>query len=203
MPCQDGVVAGTAQFEQSTQAAAPNPLNPFNILWGGIGRLIGFILIALLLTWLLAPLIRRSGNALRFRLGSSLGWGVVTIFAIPIILIIFVALMVLIWSIFAGLSLDAISSIVTGIGIFTILGVLLTFAFIFVVVSKLVVGYWLGRLIFRNMENIVLPLLTGLIIVAILVSIPFVGWLFSILIGLLGLGGIIVARASTGTGETI
>lgn len=197
-------IASEVVFNQQASAedaASSGPLNPARLGLGSLGRLIAYLLVALLLVWLLAPLLRRSEQMLRRHFGPSFGWGMLATFGIPIALLLFIALIIFFAVIFGQLSLGILSGIIGGVGVVTFLGVVATYILLFNFISKIIVGYWLGRLLFRDMENMVLPLLVGLLIVALLVSAPFVGWLFSFLIGILGIGALIVARAGAGAGQ--
>lgn len=179
-----------------------NPLDPARFGFSSLGYLVAYLLIALLLVWLLAPLLHRSRQALHTHFGPSLGWGLVATFGIPFALILFMSL-IFFAAIFDQLLLGRLlSGIISAVGVLTfltalatfILTALATFILLFSFVSKIVVGYWLGCLLFRDMENMFLSILVGLIIIALLVSAPFIGWLLSSLIGVLGLGAIIVTR---------
>jgi hypothetical protein len=61
--------------------------------------------------------------------------------------------------------------------------------------SKIVIVMLVGKLLFKRWipkyaHNRVLPLLTGVILYALLASIPYLGWLVTVVVTLLGLGAI-------------
>ena len=65
------------------------------------------------------------------------------------------------------------------------------YAFIITIyLSKLIVMLFIGKLILKKGKKLVLPLILGIIIYIILVSIPFIGWIVKLLAILLGLGSI-------------
>ena len=67
-------------------------------------------------------------------------------------------------------------------------------------VSKIVVAHFLGTALLRpkqqNLRSMALPLLVGLVLVLIVVSLPYVGWIINLLLVILGLGamGLILFR---------
>ena len=64
---------------------------------------------------------------------------------------------------------------------------LLAFIVILALLSKVVAGYALGKLIFRSRPatSFWVVMLIGLAIVALLIALPYVGWLFNLVISML------------------
>ena len=67
-------------------------------------------------------------------------------------------------------------------------------------VSKIVVAHFLGTALLRpkqqNLRSMALPLLVGLVLVLVVVSLPYVGWIINLLLVILGLGamGLVLFR---------
>lgn len=86
------------------------------------------------------------------------------------------------------------------------LGVILACLYIIVFyLSKVLVGLALGAWILRKdlkKDKLVLPLGLGILVVAVLVSLPMVGFLFNLIISTLGFGGLaLTLRGALGKGE--
>lgn len=100
----------------------------------------------------------------------------------------------------AGIVLLFLSPFIVLVLLFTFLGIPLAIMWILAVIimiylSKIVVGYWLGKVTFRAFnqgERRGWALLVGLVLIYIGTFIPFIGWLDRILVLLVGLGAIIL-----------
>jgi hypothetical protein len=61
--------------------------------------------------------------------------------------------------------------------------------------SKVIVAFWLGRLLFRRFlpkyqQTSVWALLVGVLLFALIVSIPYLGWVASVIATMFGLGAL-------------
>jgi cytoskeletal protein CcmA (bactofilin family) len=158
-------------------------------------RFLVLIIVGLLIAALLPGWLIRLGDELQNDPGPSVGWGALTYFLLPlalfilaIILIVMTILLSLIW-----LGPLVTPLLVIGLALILICGVVFGFTVTFI--TKIIVGYLLGRYILgtqkvdREAQPIIATLI-GTAIVGILTAIPVLGWLLSLVIALFGLGAI-------------
>ena len=163
----------------------------FNLL----RTIVTWIIFGLLLGWL-APLFMKSlMDKVQTQPAASLGWGLLTYAAF-----FFAILVILIVMIFGGvlsgvLTLSGMTGTIIVVGILAIFALIVAFVLVTAFLTKIVVAWLGGKLILARIkpelaEHKVWPLVLGVVIVALLVAIPFVGWLFGVLIMFLGLGAL-------------
>lgn len=173
------------------------------INWSAIGNwlldrlreIITLLAIGALLQWLLFPQIEAATRHIRIQPLSAAGWGLMVILTGTVVLNLFLISFVLLALFFFGLTLDALGSMVLGVGIG--LMAIATAAFIIVIsyVTKVIAAILLGRLILERpvpeqAHTRIWPLLVGVVVYVLLRSIPFVGWLVGVIATLLGMGAI-------------
>jgi hypothetical protein len=143
-------------------------------------------------------LLRKGSQALKERPLPSLGWGILMyasfFFALLAIFIIVVILAV----IFGLVTLGNLVGTVIGVGFVSFSAVILGFSIAASYLSKILVGYLIGLLIFGRLkpdqiENRFWPALVGIVIFVILVAIPVLGTILNILAVLAGLGALYLA----------
>ncbi|MEM7129034.1 MAG: polymer-forming cytoskeletal protein [Chloroflexota bacterium] len=183
------VAAGGTNFELNPESeftqAEPTLTDQ---IWRIGRRVIALILIGLFLGWLLRRPIQRAANQLDTDLGSSSLWGIITTIVTPFVLFFGLGILILLAVIFGAIQLDLIGEAVMALGVPTLIAIGAGFFAIWGLVSKVIVGYWLGRKMSPNSASIWGPLLIGIIIIAILSSIPYLGTLVNIVVAILGLG---------------
>lgn len=167
-------------------------------LWDSLRGFAGYMIIGLLLIWLMPARLDGWAEHLRMRPLLAFGIGVV-IFIVGFVG--FILLMVL----GVGLSIAFFSLTLQNLGFIMLalsiagLGLALTFFMIFVTfISKVVVAYLVGRLILgrflqRALRFRIWPLLLGVTLYVLICAIPVVGWVVSLIITFLGLGGVWLA----------
>jgi hypothetical protein len=108
--------------------------------------------------------------------------------------VVFIA-MILLALLFGFLTLGKLAGLSVWLGLLTI--VLLIFGFVLAAgfMVKIVASDLIGKLILNAArpglgEHKIWPLLAGVVIIAILISLPFVGWLFKALTIFFGLGAL-------------
>ena len=92
-----------------------------------------------------------------------------------------------------ALTLGSLTGAVLGLGGSGIMTLVVTFGLATTYLAKIVVSYLIGHFILTliNPEIAARPvwsLLLGIVILTILLAIPFLGWFFSLVIAILGLG---------------
>lgn len=178
------------EFEQQiNETTATQQPTIGNYVRTAVSRIIALVLLGLLLAWLLRHPILRAASELNNNLAASTVWGIITAIVTPVVLIIAAGILIALGIIFGLIQLGLVGSTLAGVGIPTLLFIATGFAVVWGLISKVIVGYWLGSKIIRGDESYWMPLIVGIVIVAILSSIPFfVGTLFNIVIAILGLG---------------
>jgi|JFJP01.1.fsa_nt_gi cytoskeletal protein CcmA (bactofilin family) len=157
--------------------------------------IITWILFGLLLGWLAPVFMKALMEKLQSQPAASLGWGLVAYAAFFFaILVIFIAM--LMGGIFFGiLTLGGLSGTIVWIGILALFAMIVGFILITAFLTKIVVAWLSGKLILSRVkpelaEHKFLPLVVGVVIVALLVALPYIGWLFGMIIMFIGLGAL-------------
>jgi hypothetical protein len=125
----------------------------------------------------------------------SLGWGVVAFFGVWIAAAVIVFLAGAIGLLLAVFTLFKLAALVFAVGV--LLAAMLVVAYVIAagLLAKIIVGYLIGRLILPRLDPAtgagrVWPLVLGLVILAIVFSIPCLGWVADLIVVLFGLGAI-------------
>lgn len=157
--------------------------------------LASMLVVGLFTAWVFPNFVSSGASTLRDKPLPSLLWGVVTIIAF-IFLIFLVVVVIVALSVILGLiTLGDLLSVTVSAGGIIISSLIWTFKLAFSYLSKIVVAALVGALILSPIkpdwaEGRYWPLVLGVILVAILIAIPYLGVLFNILVVLFGLGAI-------------
>jgi len=178
--------AGNVVF---TPAPQPTPVNPAIAVLNKIGRtlaiLIGFVLLGWLLLRYAPPVVRRPAEAIAARPVQAGIYGLAAaalLIFVPLLSALLVFAMVIFWGWLPGIAL---------------LGFLFTGLSLIWVLSPLVTGMWLGRLVLQaagRQLNDILTLLVGVALLLILALVPYLGWLIYLVSFMLALGGLVLVR---------
>jgi len=198
-----GAVAGKTDFTQyipevavEPEAVAPSPAVRAGIWFvGQLRRLITLLLVGAAMMWLVPDWTRRIARLVQTRPLPSLGWGVVSIAAFVLAMLVLIIATVLLVIVFGAVTLGALA------GRFVVLGgiVMSTAAFGFSItwayVTKIAISLLLGQLIFGLFKSPAAvhrwwPMLLGVLIFVIITAIPVLGWLATLATVLLGLGAV-------------
>lgn len=157
--------------------------------------IVTLILFGLLLGWLAPLFIKTLTNKLQAQPVASLGWGVVAYAAFFFTLLVILVVMILGAVIFGWITLGGISGTIVWVGIFLLFAAILGFVLVTLFLTKIIVawqgGKWLiGRFNPSLAEHKVWPLVLGAVILALLVELPWVGWLIGLVVMFLGLGAL-------------
>lgn len=170
--------------------------NPIVVrLLENVQRLVTLILLSLLVAWLIPVGFQRLGGELVAKPLPSLGWGTVLYFGFPIAAMILFGVAILLGLAFALVQLGGLGGAIIWLSLGVIVAGFVLFVLVLLYVSKLVVGYALGKWILNKLspsaaEKVIWPLLLGVLIVVILIALPYVGWLFNFVLTILGLGAL-------------
>lgn len=143
-------------------------LSVWTIAWTALWLVTAF-LSGLLLLWALPALRRVPLDNLNGILTST-GLGFVLVTATPVLAVVLAVTLI-------GLPAGLVIAAVWGLSLY---------------VSKIVVAHFLGNALLRpkqqDIRSMLLPLLAGLVLVLIAVSLPYVGWVINLLLVIIGLG---------------
>jgi cytoskeletal protein CcmA (bactofilin family) len=161
-------------------------------------RIVVLIILGLLAVWLFPRLVKNTGGELQSKPWWSLLWGVVGFPALAILILTILFVTILLFAIFGLMTLWSMSGLVVTLGALVLFMLIFGFMVSAVYIVKIVVGDLLGKLILNAIQpdlgkHKVWRLLIGIIIVAVLVSLPFIGWLFGLAVLLFGLGALWIA----------
>jgi cytoskeletal protein CcmA (bactofilin family) len=157
--------------------------------------IITLIIFGLLLSWLAPKFIGALTDKVRSYPWPTLGWGVVTYAAFFFALLVILLVMILGGILFGVLTLGGLSGTIVGVGIFTIFTLILSFVLITSFLTKIVLGWLGGKLILGRIkpelaEHKVWPMVIGVSIIALIVALPYIGWLLGLLVMFFGLGAL-------------
>jgi cytoskeletal protein CcmA (bactofilin family) len=190
------VTRTTPVVDPAVQKARPTPAQK-GMTWGFdlLRSIVTLIFFGLLLGWLAPMFMKALMGKIQSQPGASLGWGVVAyaafFFAIFVVLVAMIAGGVL----FGVLTLGGVSGTIIWLGILTLLTMIVSFVLITSFLTKIVVAWLGGKLILARFnpalaEHKVWPLVIGVVLVALVVALPYIGWLFGVLVMLIGLGAL-------------
>jgi len=169
-------------------------------------RLVAFVIVGLLLVWLAQSWIKRPAGKLKSQPWLCLGWGAMTYFLFPLAICVLFGVVILLAVLLGAVTLGNMVPAVLAVG-FTLVQVLVVaYGLIVVYLTKIVFAYWVGGAILagsglKGRQRMVWSVLIGLLIVSIIMAVPCLGWLFALVISMLGLGSLWLLRSDAGTGS--
>lgn len=172
----------------------------FSSAWflGELQRFVGLLVVGLLLVWLLPACMKTTNEPLWLRPWGSLGWGIVTIPAFALLVLVTLFVMIALAALLGALTLGGLSATVVFIGLlllfaFTLFFVLAVAYFAKIIVS-MVVGEWLlARFYPTAAQNRFWPLVAGLVLFVVLTAVPYIGGWVSFITTLFGLGALVIS----------
>jgi cytoskeletal protein CcmA (bactofilin family) len=195
-----GAVAGDVDFTQYVPDVEPQKApSPAAVVgkWfvSQARRLITLLLVGALMMWVVPSWTRKLSGIVRAKPLPSLGWGIVSIAAFVVLMIVLVIATVLLAIIFGVVSLGELGGRLATLGGLTIGAAGFSFSVIWAYVTKIVISLLLGQLIFRLFKSTAAehrwwPMLLGVVIFVIIAAIPVLGWLARLLAVLFGLGAV-------------
>jgi cytoskeletal protein CcmA (bactofilin family) len=160
-----------------------------------VRSIVTLIVFGLLLGWLVPMFMKALMEKVQSQPAASFGWGLVAYAAFFFAILVIIVAMIAGGILFGVLTLGGMSGTIIWLGILAILAMIVGFVLITAFLTKIVVAQLSGKLILARFnpalaEHKVWPLVLGVALIALLVALPFVGWLFGILIMFIGLGAI-------------
>ena len=193
----DGKVTRTEPVVDSTYVKAPPTAAQKVVSWALdlLRTMVTLILFGLLLGWLIPTFMKNLMEKLQSQPAASLGWGVVAYAAFFFVILLVVVVMILGGIVFGVLTLHGVSGTIIWVGILAIFELIVGFVLVTSFLTKILVAWLSGKWILNRFnpalaEHKVWPLVLGVVIIALLLALPFVGWLFGLLVMFLGLGAL-------------
>jgi hypothetical protein len=158
-------------------------------------ELITYLLIGGLLIWLFPTMLDNWANQVRKKPLAAGGWGLVAYIVGFIAHLIFFLIILVVGISFAFVTLWSLAFAWWAVGFSSLALAFSLFLVAIAFVSKIIVAYLFGMLIFERFGSQPdmrkpWPLLVGLIIYVLLCGIPYLGWAISLIVTFLGLGAI-------------
>jgi hypothetical protein len=171
-----------------------------------IGRFLVYAIGAIFVVWLASVLLQQTSGFVSEKPLPSLGWGALFYFVLPIFAVVIFGAVAILALILGAIGLGSIGSTILVFTVMILGAALLAFIVILALLTKIVAGYALGKLIFRSRPDTKfwVVMLVGLAIVALLIALPFVGGLLNLVISMIGLGALwLVYRGSRSSKEDV
>jgi cytoskeletal protein CcmA (bactofilin family) len=157
--------------------------------------IVTLIFFGLLLGWLAPMFMKALMDKVQSQPGASLGWGVVAYAAFFFAILIVIVAMITGGVLFGVLTLSRVSGTIIWLGILTLSTMIFSFVLVTAFLTKIVVAWLGGKLILARFspamaEHKVWPLVIGAVLIALVIALPYIGWLFGILVMFVGLGAL-------------
>jgi cytoskeletal protein CcmA (bactofilin family) len=159
-----------------------------------VRSIVTLLIFGLLLGWLAPAFTKTLMDKVQEKPAANVGWGIVAYAAFFFAILIIIVAMVIGGIVFGALTLGSISGTIIWVGLISIFGLTTGFILVTSFLTKIIVSWLGGKMILARInpalaEHKVWPLLLGVVLVALVIALPFVGWLFGLIVLLLGLGG--------------
>ena len=156
------------------------------------------LLVGLFMIWLLPSFLKQSSEKLRMKPWPSVGWGLVVYLVGWFLFGLLFTLVLVLTIFFFTISFVNVGFVVGGVGLASLSLAFALFSVSVFYVSKIVVAFLLGRLLLglvskKSAAGRVLPLLLGIIVYALLASVPYLGFVIATLATFFGLGALWMA----------
>lgn len=178
------------------QTATTIPL--VNWLINRLRNLVVLLLVGGLLIWLAPSYLDHWADVVRTKPLASAGWGLVGYITGFVAFIILLLLIVVVGISFAAITLWTLAWAWWGVSLSILLLSFSLFLVSIVFISKIIVAYLVGKLLFErfgskpNMRK-PWPLLVGLVLYVLLSGIPYLGWALALITTFFGLGAMWIA----------
>lgn len=158
-------------------------------------KIVTLAIFGLLLVWLAPAFLKGLSEKLQNQPVPSLGWGVVAYAAFFFALLLLIIAAIIGGVLFGVLSLGSVTTAILWVSLLVLFAMILGFVLFTSFGAQVLVawlgGKWiLGRFNPALAEHKVWPLLLGVVLVALLIKLPLVGWIASFLIMFFGLGAL-------------
>jgi hypothetical protein len=190
----EDAISGGVEHRRPAAEEAPEP-SAASVVIRHVKKPVALLIIGLLMLWLAPRWVRGLVESLEARPLPSLGWGVATLIAFPVALIAIILVAVIVAVVVGMLRLSDLVALVVVLSLvgegLLIVAFWVAVAFLAPIAVGLVAGRWVVRRARGGVVgDSVLPLVIGLVALAVLTVVPVVGTLIGWLVLLLGLGAV-------------
>lgn len=201
-----GVVAGDTSYQalEVPQARAEVKVEPkredgfksvSRWFFSNLRGFLALLVVGLLMVWIFPRFINNGVAALQAKPWPSLGWGFISLIAFFFVLMALIAVIVILTTFLGIITLGELVGMTLWAGFLAMSAFLFAVVFAITYISKIIVSFLVGRWIVSKIkpewaEKPWLPVIVGIILFAILASIPWLGSLFAFVVILFGLGAL-------------
>ena len=157
--------------------------------------IITLIALGMLMQWLFPNFLASAEYKLQTETMPSLGWGVVAYAFFFFALLVIFTTMILGAIIFGALSLGGLSGTIVVLGLLLLFALIVGFVLTVTYLTKIIVATLGGKLLLARIKpewanHKFYPLAIGVTLLAIIMAIPFAGWLIKLIVVLFALGAL-------------
>ncbi|MBT3320945.1 MAG: polymer-forming cytoskeletal protein [Anaerolineae bacterium] len=196
-----GVVAGETLRVEPSYAEFEAPAPPTTAEVAGywaldwVRTVITLFLVGLVFMQFFPNLLHGAGHRLQTQPLPSFGWGMVSYVVFYLSLFLIVLATIIGAMVFGIITLGSLSGMIIIVGMLLFVILILAFVIATAYLTKIIVSVLGGNLILARtkpewVNHKVYPLLVGVILLSLIISIPLVGWLIKFVVILLGLGAL-------------
>jgi cytoskeletal protein CcmA (bactofilin family) len=165
------------------------------VLFDLLRRIATLIFFGLMIGWLFPAFLTNAIEPIQRNPLSALGWGIVSWAAFLFSVLVLIVAMVVGAVIFGVLSLGSVSGVIIWLGLLLLLALITGFILIITFLAQIIVSTLGGKLILARIkpewsEHKLWPLFVGVVVFALIGSVPVVGWLINLFAVLFGLGAL-------------
>jgi predicted acyltransferase (DUF342 family) len=157
--------------------------------------IVTLVLFGLLLGWLVPSFVKNVLDKLQAKPLASFGWGLVAYAAFFFVILLIVVIMVMGGLAFGLLTLGGVSGTIIWVGLVAVFELIVGFVLVTVFLTKILTAWLTGKWIINRFnptlaDHKLWPLALGVVIVALAVALPYVGWIIGLIVMFLGLGAL-------------
>lgn len=204
-------VAGKLNYTSTSEQSATIAISPSQviyhplqnkkepILWKSLlervlRNFVTLLLLGGLVLWLLPHPFEQTTQKVR-QILPSLGWGIVTFIVFPLVILLAGGVIIVCGTLLGIVTLSRLAMLVLWGGFLALALIVIISLILLLYLSKLVVANAVGNWLFRRVlptykGHAILPLALGILLYVLLATLPLIGFMFSVLVALIGLGAI-------------
>ncbi|MCP4205405.1 MAG: polymer-forming cytoskeletal protein [bacterium] len=193
-----GVGAGTLTRKEPASAGADAGKAARKPSWPGrLFKWLGLIVLGLLLAWWIPGWLNEWSDEIQSRPLPLAGVGLMGVAALPVGIVLALVVLVVVAIILGFLKLGSLAALALVLGMVGLGLLILLFWLTSSYLAPLLVGLCTGRWVLKRFaadkaRGLVLPLVAGLVLLALLRFVPFLGFLVAVMVLLLGWGAILL-----------
>ncbi len=200
LPLPDAEHNVGGKVEYSPLESAPETQTSFDALLNVLRSLVTLLIFGLIFVAVTPHFLQQGAAKIRQQFWPSLGWGVLAYAMFVFVLLGLLVLMILGGIFFSVLTLDSISAVVIVGGLLLILVLLFVFAFVTAYLTKILVGWELGKWLLERFlpqwsGQRYAPLL-GVFLLGLAMQVPYLGSVLKLAALFIGLGALWLSSRS-------